>query len=105
MEQETATKTYRPRYATEQLREANKNYIRKYYYTNGGRERKMIEYYFKHYPELCDRKCYEETDDIKTKIQKIKDETIVIRMERKLKMRVTITTSTDEDTSSEKSDD
>jgi hypothetical protein len=105
MEQEKSKKTYRPRYATEQLREANKNYIRKYYYTNGGREQKMIDYYFKHYPELCDRNCYDDTDDLKTRIQKVKDETTIIKMERKLKMRVTIVTSTDDDTASEKSDD
>lgn len=97
--------TYSPRYATKALRDRNIAYIRKYYHFGGGKERKMIDYYFKHYPELISRKCYDETDDVKTRLIKIKDETSIIKMERRLKMRVIIVNSTDEDTSSEKSDD
>ena len=99
MEQE---KTFSPRYATEKLREANKCYIQKYYYTNGGREKKLIKHYEQKYPELKNRHFYEETDDLKTRLQKIKDEAIIIRMERKLKMRVVVTY---EDNSSENGDD
>jgi hypothetical protein len=101
----TQERTYSPRYATKALRDRNVAYIRKYYHFGGGKERKMIDYYFKHYPELVSRKCYEESDDVKTRLIKIKDEITIIKMERKLKMRVVVVTSTDEDTSSEKSDD
>jgi hypothetical protein len=97
--------TYSPRYATKALRDRNVAYIRKYYHFGGGKERKMIDYYFKQYPELVGRKFYDETDDLKTRLTKIKDETGIIKMERRLKMRVVFVTSTDEDTSSEKSDD
>lgn len=103
---ETTDQQYSPRYATQSLRDRNIAYIRKYYYTNGGKEKKLINYYFKHYPELLSRKVYEENDDLPTRLIKIKDETTIIKMERKLKMRVIAISSTDEeDTSSEKSDD
>jgi hypothetical protein len=105
METSTETKTYSPRYTSQIARDRNVAYVLKYYYTGGGRERKMIEYYYKNYPELASRKFYEEDDDFNTKMAKIKTETKIIKLERKFKMRVVVESSTDEDTSSEKSDE
>lgn len=87
---EQTEKKYSPRYASELQRARNKSYIRKYYYTNGGKERKLITYYLNNYPELSSRKVYEDYDDLYTRINKIKDEVSIIKMERKLKMRVII---------------
>lgn len=103
--QATTEKIYSPRYSTKELRDRNIAYIRKYYYTNGGKEKKQMSYYFRNYPELQNRKVYDENDDLPTRIQKIRDEITIIKMERKFKMRVIVVSSTDEDTSSEKSDD
>jgi hypothetical protein len=91
-------KTNSPRYATKLARDRNTAYVRKYYYTSGGRERKQIEYYFGRYPELQDRKCYEETDDLATRISKIKTETAIIKLERKLKIS-SFTLTSEEDSS------
>jgi hypothetical protein len=103
--QTTTEKTYSPRYSTQEQRDRNCAYIRKYYYTNGGKEKKQMYYYFRNYPELLPRNVYDEKDDIPTRLQKIRDEITIIKMERKLKMRVITVVSTDEDTCSEKSDD
>ena len=102
---ETQTKTYSPRYATKWLRERNLGYVSKYYHLGGGKQRCQIKYYFKAYPELAGRIVYDEADDIDTRLKKIKDETKIIKLERKLNMRVVEVYSTDQDTSSEKSDD
>ena len=67
METSTETKTYSPRYTSQIARDRNVAYVLKYYYTGGGRERKMIEYYYKNYPELASRKFYEEDDDLRQK--------------------------------------
>jgi hypothetical protein len=78
---------YKPRYSTPELRQANINYIKKYYYIGGGRERASINYYYTNYPELVGRINFDDSHNIKDIIYLIKDEVEIIKLERRLKMR------------------